>query len=97
MSQYAKYLICYDVENNRKRKKLFDSLKDIGLVPIQKSVFYGDLKPPEFRDMKRSVTALLDEGDRCLWIQCTLPAYLVRTCPGYENFSYIEPDQHDFI
>ena len=97
MSQYAKYLICYDVESDRKRRKLFDSLKDIGLVPIQKSVFYGDLKPPEFRDMKKNVAALLDEGDRCLWIQCTLPVDLVRTCPGYEHFSYIEPDQHDFI
>lgn len=45
MSIYAKYLVCYDVSSNSRRKKFSDALKDLGLVSMQGSVFYGDLKP----------------------------------------------------
>lgn len=44
MSLYVKYLVCYDISNTRTRSKFFDFLKDLGLTPIQKSVFFGDLK-----------------------------------------------------
>jgi CRISPR-associated protein Cas2 len=40
-------IVCYDMESNKSRKKLFDGLKDLGLVPIQKSVFWGRLLPAE--------------------------------------------------
>ena len=43
MSLYVKYLVCYDISNTRTRSKFFDFLKDLGLTPIQKSVFFGDL------------------------------------------------------
>ena len=52
MSLYVKYLVCYDISNTRTRSKFFDFLKDLGLTPIQKSVFFGDLKTPEVRSLK---------------------------------------------
>ena len=98
MNQYSKYLICYDVVSNKKRKKLFDELKDLGLKDIQKSVFYGDMKPAEFNAMKRIVKKLLDEEtDHCLWVQCILSKEPIQECFGYKDFSWIEPDEHDTI
>lgn len=98
MSSYSKYLICYDVTDNKIRKKLFDGLKDLGLKDIQRSVFYGDMKPAEFGAMKRLVNKLLDkESDHCLWVQCNLSEEAVRECFGYEHFKWVEPDSHDSI
>jgi hypothetical protein len=39
-------VVAYDIENNKDRKKMFDGLKDIGLRPIQKSVF-GEKYPSQ--------------------------------------------------
>lgn len=44
MSIYVKYLVCYDISDTKIRKKFSDCLKDLGLVSLQESVFYGDLK-----------------------------------------------------
>jgi len=38
------YLICYDIEQDRKRKKIADKLIEYGLERIQYSVFAGCLK-----------------------------------------------------
>ncbi|HCE88050.1 hypothetical protein [Sutterella wadsworthensis] len=48
-SIYAKNLVRYNLSNNSRRKEFSDTLKDLGLVPIQDSVFYGDLKLAEVR------------------------------------------------
>jgi CRISPR-associated protein Cas2 len=40
-------LVSYDIENNKIRSKLFDKLKDFGLRPLQKSVFWGRIRKPE--------------------------------------------------
>lgn len=47
MSIYVKYLVCYDISDTKIRKKFSDCLKDLGLVSLQESVFYGDLKKTE--------------------------------------------------
>ena len=66
MSLYVKYLVCYDISNTRTRSKFFDFLKDLGLTPIQKSVFFGDLKTPEVRSLKAAAEKWLDAScDSC--------------------------------
>ena len=52
---YAKYIICYDIENVKNRNKLYKSLKNFGLVPIQYSVFFGDLNKAELSAVKRLI------------------------------------------
>ena len=37
MGMYAKYLVCYDIVDNKRRKRFSDALKDLGMVPMQKS------------------------------------------------------------
>ena len=60
-------LICYDVSSSRARAKLFDALKDIGLSPLQESVFWGRLRPAEERAIAREFDRLLDKTtDRVL-------------------------------
>mgnify|MGYP003372834757 CR=1 FL=1 len=98
MSMYTKYLICYDVDNDRNRKKLFKFLKDLGLVPIQLSVFYGDLNQAEFNSLKNYVFMTLDkDSDKVIWIKCNLKSENINACFGYSNFKYLEPDAYETI
>ncbi|MDD6176703.1 MAG: CRISPR-associated endonuclease Cas2 [Succinivibrionaceae bacterium] len=98
MKIYNKYLICYDIEDDKIRRKFFEKMKDFGLVSIQKSVFYGDLTVPELTAMKNFAFELLDQGaDKCLWIRCNLDECDVQNCIGYKDFRYMEPDGHATI
>lgn len=38
---YTEALVCYDIQSDKKRKKMAEALKDIGLIHIQHSVFGG--------------------------------------------------------
>ncbi|WP_295480386.1 CRISPR-associated endonuclease Cas2 [uncultured Sutterella sp.] len=98
MSIYAKYLVCYDVSSNSRRKKFSDALKDLGLVPMQGSVFYGDLKPAEVRALARTAEKLLEPTeDKCFWFACRLDPADIRACVGYANWSFDEADCHGII
>lgn len=98
MGLYVKYLVCYDIPDDKTRKVLSDSLKDMGLIPLQKSVFYGDLKPVEAASLSRFVKEHLDaEIDKCFWFPCHLDVERMRHCVGYEDFSYEEPDGFKFL
>lgn len=39
------YIVSYDISNNNNRAGLNKFLKENGLIPIQKSVFFGELSP----------------------------------------------------
>ncbi|MDX8337288.1 CRISPR-associated endonuclease Cas2 [Candidatus Cetobacterium colombiensis] len=39
------YIVSYDISNNNNRVGLNKFLKESGLLPIQKSVFFGELSP----------------------------------------------------
>ena len=93
MSQYVKYLVYYDVTDNKSRTKFSNALKDLGLIPIQKSVFYGDLKPPEARSISSLAKKFLnEETDSCFWFPCHLDLQKLRSCFGLKDFQYEEPD-----
>ncbi len=97
-SQYTKYLVCYDIEDTKKRKKFSDFLSDIGLVRLQYSVFYGDLINAEIKALERESKKLLDEKtDKCIWFPCQISPNYLKKCIGYNSFEYIEPDGHAFI
>lgn len=98
MSIYAKYLVCYDVSSNSRRKKFSDALKDLGLVSMQGSVFYGDLKPAEVRALARKAAELLDpKEDKCFWFSCRLEVKDIQKCIGYDDWSFAEVDGHGTI
>ena len=98
MGMYTKYLVCYDVADNKRRKRFSDALKDLGFVPMQKSVFYGDLKNAEIHALARAAIELLNvKEDKCFWFACHLNPDEIRKCLGYNNWSYTEPEGHGVI
>lgn len=84
---YTEIIVCYDVADNKQRKKLYDSLCDIGLISIQKSVFWGYATMAE----RKSIFGLFElylnkETDRAF----VLPAAVRNRILGLEGFGYTE-------
>lgn len=91
-------MVCYDIPDNKVRNRFASSLKDLGLVPLQKSVFYGDLKPAEVKALSKLAKDTLDDNDdRCFWFPCHLNTNTLSDCIGYKHFKYDEPDGHGFL
>ena len=68
MSIYKYYLVCYDVADNKTRKRLFEYLKDLGLVSLQNSVFWGQLTRAEIAALRREAQKQLDPmTDKIFW------------------------------
>lgn len=58
------YLICYDLENDKQRTKLFRLMEGYGIA-TQLSLFICDLTPPEKQQLLAEAQPLLDtECDR---------------------------------
>lgn len=95
MSAFVHYLVCYDIPQDKIRKKFFEMLKDLGLVPLQKSVFYGSLLPLEVKTLEENCRKMLcSETDRCFWFACRLNFEEIQKCVGYKGFTFIEADGH---
>ena len=58
MVQRNEYLICYDIKDNKVRKQVFNHLVGYGLLPVQKSVFWGFLLKSE----RAAIQTLLGES-----------------------------------
>jgi CRISPR-associated protein Cas2 len=98
MSAYVHYLVCYDIPADKTRKKFFEALKDLGLVPLQKSVFYGCLLPQEVKSLEQTSKKMLSsETDKCFWFACHLDIEGIKKCVGYKNLTFVEPDGHGFL
>ena len=98
MGMYTKYLVCYDVSDNKRRKRFSDTLKDLGFIAMQESVFYGDIKNAEITALSNAVAELLDaKKDKCFWFACHLKPEEIRGCLGYANWNYMEPEGHGVI
>lgn len=53
------YIICYDIEKDKKRKKIADKLQEFGLERIQYSVFAGCLKAHLLVELKEWLEQIL--------------------------------------
>lgn len=66
------YLVSYDIENTKNRTKLFEELKDLGLLNIQKSVFYGELSKSEIKVVKELFKKLCGDEDKAFLCRCKI-------------------------
>ena len=97
-SMYSTYLICYDISDNKRRNKLFECLKDLGLESLQESVFYGFLKHPEYKGLKAFIRRTLKKpDDKCLIMQSKLTEKDIKDSYGYKNFTLRDPDGFECI
>lgn len=60
MAKTKEVIIAYDIENNKVRTQLFNQLKDVGMISIQKSVMWGRLLPADINLAKRILKEILD-------------------------------------
>ena len=58
------YLICYDIEDNKIRSRIFKELEKYGLKATQKSVFWGYLSLAELTGIKRYLKDKLEKSDK---------------------------------
>ncbi len=61
-SKTTEVIIAYDIENNKTRTRLFNQLKDVGMVSVQKSVMWGRLLPADIALTKRILKQELNKG-----------------------------------
>ncbi len=95
---HREIMVCYDVECNKRRSKLFDALKDIGLRPIQKSVFWGDVTVAERKAIQREFLRLLDpKMDFALVVDVHLRDTATRNAFGYSAADFPPMTDHHVL
>jgi len=93
MSLYQGYLACYDIQDNKNRKKLFEILKDHGLMPLQESVFWGEITRAEHHAILRSTEELLNsDTDKFFMLPFLLTEQILQKGIGYQNIQLRKPD-----
>ena len=61
MAKTTEVLVAYDIENNKTRTRLYNQLKDVGMIPVQKSVMWGRLLPADIKLAKRILASEIDK------------------------------------
>lgn len=57
---YTEILVCYDVKSDKKRTQLANALKNIGLINVQHSVFWGYATSAERKSILTLFPKILD-------------------------------------
>lgn len=94
---YTQVIIAYDIADNKKRIKFYETLKDFGLLPIQKSVFWGYILPSE----RKSIISIYKEfcdikSDNVIMVNAALEQN-IQDCFGYSKEFFRKPDDYDII
>jgi len=94
---YTQIMVSYDIEDNKNRKKLFEELKDIGLKPIQKSVFWGYVLLSEKRIIRRLFEKYCDlKADKALMVNVVLDKNIEDSF-GYDENDFRHPEHFEII
>lgn len=98
MSLYHRYMVCYDIVDNKTRTRFMNTLKNLGLFAIQKSVFIGELNQAEIRSLAHYAHKHLDsEEDKAFWLPTSIDEKRLKDGVGYNTFSFIKADGHASI
>jgi len=62
MPKTTEVLIAYDIEDNKTRTRIFNQLKDVGMMSVQKSVMWGRLLPADVSLAKRILSSEIDQA-----------------------------------
>ena len=90
MAIYFEVLVTYDIEDNKSRKKLFDELKDMGLISIQKSVFWGNLKMAEIKILPHLFSKYCAGHDKAFFVKAPLSKEILSNSFGYKEEEFVE-------
>ncbi len=92
-------LVSYDISENKPRRQMADLLLDLGLQPIQKSVYFGYLSRAEIQALAREGRKLLDaDTDSLFWVRVDLPAVIDHQCLGHKpRLDGLKPDGYAIL
>ena len=97
IKMYSQIIVSYDIEDNKNRKKLFEELKDLGLKPIQKSVFWGYVLVSEKRVIKRLFKKYCNiKRDKAFITNVVLDKDLENTF-GYDKEDFSHPESFKIL
>jgi CRISPR-associated protein Cas2 len=94
MNLEIEIIICYDIEDNKKRQKLYNLLKRFGLFPIQKSVFWGYILPMEKQAILREIEKYVSEGDKVFLVQANLSNVIKDQSFGYNDPEFFKNKEY---
>jgi CRISPR-associated protein Cas2 len=94
---YTQIIVSYDISNTKKRTKFFEELKDIGLIPIQKSLFWGYVLASEKVIIKHLFKIYCDiKTDKAIMVNASLDKDLKNSF-GYEEDDFKHPNSFEII
>ncbi len=94
---YSQIIVSYDISDTKKRNKFFDELKDLGLISIQKSVFWGYVLGSEKRIIKELFKTYCDKDtDKAFISNASLDKDL-KNCFGYDADDFKHPENFEII
>lgn len=94
---YSQIVVSYDIEDNKNRKKLFEELKDLGLRPIQKSVFWGYVMVSEKRVIKGLFKRYCNiNSDKAFMVNATINKDLSSSF-GYDEDDFKHPESFEIV
>ncbi|MFY9075204.1 CRISPR-associated endonuclease Cas2 [Malaciobacter mytili] len=94
---YTQIIVSYDITDTKNRNKFFEELKDLGLISIQKSVFWGYILPSEKRIIKELFKKYCQiETDKAFIVNVTLDKDLNDSF-GYDEDDFNHPESFEII
>ena len=94
---YSQIIVSYDISNTKKRNKFFEELKDLGLISIQKSVFWGYVLLSEKRIIKELFKKYCEiYTDKAFIVNVTLDKD-INDSFGYAKENFKHPESFEII
>ncbi|MCX8000232.1 MAG: CRISPR-associated endonuclease Cas2 [Leptospiraceae bacterium] len=95
---YIEILVCYDIGDDKRRRKFVKELKDVGLQNIQESVFWGRVLNAEIKAILRIMESLLKkEEDKAFLLYTNLSKQIEKNSFGYSSFEMFEERNYEVI
>lgn len=96
------YLVCYDISEDDIRFTVADHCKDVGLVRIQYSVFYGILSRSKLSELKLKLKTSINEANADIHIikvcdQCEKDHQLITSINTELISTEVEEHEHQEV
>jgi CRISPR-associated protein Cas2 len=93
---YSQIIVSYDISNTKNRNRLFEELKDLGLYPIQKSVFWGYVLINEKRVIKQLFKKYCQKDDKAFIVNAILDKN-IKDSFGYDEDDFKHPESFEIV
>lgn len=74
MSHTKQYLICYDIRDPKRLRRVHRTLRDVG-TPVQFSVFEAELKSLEMAELQQCLLTIIDADQDSVCFYPLTPGY----------------------